>query len=538
MPVKGISSLIDSDVVDESQFQNEHSLDSIETNNASPEAAKKKGGRPKGSRNRVTKPRTTTKKQRSIPKTSNKTQSKATSKRRILEEKANEEDVREDDTPGPAHAVDVENIANQSAESEDELDSPRTVSVGTQSKDAGSRNQKKTSAAPRKRKLLADEGLDLAPSTARQGSVQIEGTKTREAIAASLPATKKAKLNGGSQKQKANKSADGKIDEPQDITTAALRDGHQNDGSMCRAVKDNRSLASKSGPDNIAKRRAGSASDTERTGGDPNLRRKLGDVTRKFENVEQKYHNLKETGVQEANANVERLRKQCEATTQASNELVAALKKELASQTSIAQGSRKYQRELQVRETELTSLRSSVAEMSSHLSIAQNEIRSLQAKLAASRSASAHAESAPSKTPASAMKHQTQPRTVITGSTEAAQAAQTAQLKQDLYSDLTGLIMRGVKKTEEGDLYDCIQTGRNGTLHFKLAVEEGDGKATSFEETEFLYTPFLDKNRDRDLLAILPDYLTEEITFSREHAAKFYSRVVDALTKRRTEEDG
>ena len=74
-------------------------------------------------------------------------------------------------------------------------------------------------------------------------------------------------------------------------------------------------------------------------------------------------------------------------------------------------------------------------------------------------------------------------------------------------------------------------------LHFKLSVApDAHGKSTSFEETEFLYTPLLDSNRDRDMIEILPDYLTEDITFSRQHAARFYSRVTDTLTKRRVEE--
>ena len=53
-----------------------------------------------------------------------------------------------------------------------------------------------------------------------------------------------------------------------------------------------------------------------------------------------------------------------------------------------------------------------------------------------------------------------------------------------------------------------------------------------YEDIEFQYTPRLDANRDAELLRILPDYLTEEITFSRVNAAKFYSRVVDALTRK------
>ena len=56
----------------------------------------------------------------------------------------------------------------------------------------------------------------------------------------------------------------------------------------------------------------------------------------------------------------------------------------------------------------------------------------------------------------------------MVGSAEAAHAAQVAQLKEDLYSDLTGLILRGVERKDESDIYDCIQTGRNGSKLFPL----------------------------------------------------------------------
>jgi len=68
-------------------------------------------------------------------------------------------------------------------------------------------------------------------------------------------------------------------------------------------------------------------------------------------------------------------------------------------------------------------------------------------------------------------------------------------------------------------------------LHFKLVVP----KVTSanYELAEFQYLPLLDANRDRDLVEILPGFLRVEITFSRQQASKFYSRVIDTLTKRR-----
>ena len=141
----------------------------------------------------------------------------------------------------------------------------------------------------------------------------------------------------------------------------------------------------------------------------------------------------------------------------------------------------------------------------------------------------------------------------MVGSAEAAQAAQIAGLKEDLYGDLTGLILRGVERTAEADVYDCIQTGRNGSMpafpdhelvlaadwwaialhfHLSLPAQSPNGPPSSYDEAEFTYTPRLDGNRDRELIELLPDYLSEEITFSRVNAAKFYARVVEVLMRK------
>lgn len=63
----------------------------------------------------------------------------------------------------------------------------------------------------------------------------------------------------------------------------------------------------------VTRRRAGSASDTERTAGDPVTRRKLGEMTRRFDNLEMKYKLLRETGGKEAETNFEKLKMQSEA---------------------------------------------------------------------------------------------------------------------------------------------------------------------------------------------------------------------------------
>ena len=46
-----------------------------------------------------------------------------------------------------------------------------------------------------------------------------------------------------------------------------------------------------------------------------------------------------------------------------------------------------------------------------------------------------------------------------------------------------------------------------------------------------MYTPLLDDQRDRNLIEVMPDYLTEDIFFERHLAVKFYARVVKTLTE-------
>ncbi|KAI4174310.1 MAG: hypothetical protein LQ343_002449 [Gyalolechia ehrenbergii] len=288
-------------------------------------------------------------------------------------------------------------------------------------------------------------------------------------------------------------------------------------------------------PPTTVRKRVGSASDTERGVGDPAIRRKLGEMTKKLENLDMKYKTLKEVGIKEAEANFDKLKTSSEAKSKAANELIASLKKELATQKALAQESRTLQKQLVNKDIEVSKAQALATELSNTLSEVQNENKVLQAKVAGARSSSAAIESASSKTPGSTIKGKGPARTVMVGSAEAAQAAQTAQLKEDLYRDLTGLLVLGVERGSEADTYDCIQTGRNGTLHFKLSI--ATSSEDSYEDTEFQYTPRLDNDRDRDLLELLPDYLSEEITFSRLNAAKFYGRVVETLTKKRVEND-
>jgi hypothetical protein len=53
---------------------------------------------------------------------------------------------------------------------------------------------------------------------------------------------------------------------------------------------------------------------------------------------------------------------------------------------------------------------------------------------------------------------------VLPGTAEAAKEAVLAKQKVELYSDLTNLVILGMKRNEDDeDVYDCLQTGRNGS---------------------------------------------------------------------------
>jgi hypothetical protein len=202
-------------------------------------------------------------------------------------------------------------------------------------------------------------------------------------------------------------------------------------------------------------------------------------------------------------------------------------------------------KELAALSKENARLTSDNKKLTDSLTTSQNESKTLSNKLAAARS------SQPEKTvPGSAVKSRSN-GIVLPGTAEAAKEAVLAKQKVELYSDLTNLVILGMKRNDdEEDVYDCLQTGRNGSksplipsfqrdkslttlptaLHFHLTVAASSD--SNYEDMEFVYQPLLNEQRDRELLDLLPDYLTEEICFPRGQAAKFYCKVVDSMSKK------
>ncbi|KAJ0324808.1 hypothetical protein Brms1b_001035 [Colletotrichum noveboracense] len=287
-------------------------------------------------------------------------------------------------------------------------------------------------------------------------------------------------------------------------------------------------------PKQSIQRAARMASNADADGGDPQIRRRLGEANRKYESLELKYRDLRDIGIKAAERNFDNLKKESEERANSN------LKADLAAQRALVKEGQQDRKKLE-------GLEAKVAELTASLSEARQELKTLSTKLAASRSAEAAATAATAKVPGSAIKGGTAAARAI--ATASSDAVQTAQMKEDLYGDLTGLIVRVVKRDSTGQVFDCIQTGRNGSeyssrlealvrfrveanispaLHFKLEVET-ESSGDNYEEAHFTYKPQLDSNRDRDLIDLLPDFLVEEIEFSRPHAAKFYSRVTKSL---------
>jgi hypothetical protein len=245
------------------------------------------------------------------------------------------------------------------------------------------------------------------------------------------------------------------------------------------------------------------------------------------------------------------------------DQLIAALKAELAAQREASKDSQRLQKQLEAAESKAATLQTKVNELTASLADSKSEIKSLNLKLTAARSAEATAAAAAAvtKVPGSAMKGSaaTAARLAAASTSEAVQQVTlAAQKKEDLYGDLTGLIVRSVKREGGEDVFDCIQTGRNGStfsvpfftppiltssaslnhfkltstlriaLHFKLAIDADTSGSSG--EAQCHYTPQLDANRDRALIAVLPGFLVDEISFPQSQAGKFYARVIKALT--------
>ncbi|KAG6196018.1 hypothetical protein E4U35_008113 [Claviceps purpurea] len=251
------------------------------------------------------------------------------------------------------------------------------------------------------------------------------------------------------------------------------------------------------------------------------VRKRSVDLTEQYHALEKRHVQLRDIGVKAAECNFERMKRQSMETAAASDNLIRELKAELAARSNIVKQNEQIGRQLERSQANVGELERVIADLTASLSKAKSEIQSLSLKLGTVRVVEAG-----TKGTASVMK-------TVSGGTKLTPsgAVLAAQAKEDLYGDLTGLIIRGTSQIDHEIVFDCIQTGRNGTLHFRLALEAGEDPE-NYHEIQFTYRPQLDSERDRELMTILPDYLVEEITFTRTQASNFYGKLNKSLTER------
>nr|POE54446.1 hypothetical protein CFP56_41384 [Quercus suber] len=230
-----------------------------------------------------------------------------------------------------------------------------------------------------------------------------------------------------------------------------------------------------------------SGAERERRGGDPEMRRRLNDLTKKHEDLSLKYQNLQELAKHDAETNFEKLKRTADQRARDSNELVASLRKELADLRK-AKADNGETAALQKHITTLTSttdkLTSANEQLTNDLTAAhaqtqsaRQEIKLLDSKLAAARQ---HLSASSAAADSKAARHHHPPDTL-----------RELKMKENLYADLTNLIIRNVKITDDEDIFDCIQTGRNvvggGVAMFFPFFFSGYFSLTQWE---FMFLPF------------------------------------------------
>ena len=154
--------------------------------------------------------------------------------------------------------------------------------------------------------------------------------------------------------------------------------------------------------------------------------------------------------------------------------VIASLKKELATVRESQSDSKSLRSKMSSLEAENQRLSSDISRFtteskaqSASLSDAQSEVKTLSTKLSQTQAKLQAAEkaveiaAANAKAPGSAAKGGQ--KNAVNGNASVNGDIAILKLKEELYSDLTGLMVRNVKKVDGEDVFDCIQTGRNGS---------------------------------------------------------------------------
>ena len=213
------------------------------------------------------------------------------------------------------HGSDTEEVDGFEAQGNEVADTIEDVSVVEEVKKPAKR---KPAAKGRKQAKGQNQRAESEPdaqnkTTEKDGEFEYTPTLSRQNKISVKPVGATQKTTAG--RPQAPKAIPETQAEPMDVDPSSLPvDEDAIPQSVYHQTSNLRAHSTTRQP-SLTRKRAGSASDTERTGSDPAVRRKLGELTKKFDNLELKYNKLREVGIKEAEINFERLQAQSEANT-------------------------------------------------------------------------------------------------------------------------------------------------------------------------------------------------------------------------------
>ena len=310
--ITSLSGLIDTDMDDDTQISEVGAMPTPDSNQENALPAKKGRAKRKRVVQKVTKAKPPARRiSGGAPAVKKPAPKKAPAKKAPLQEQRNQD-----------NANDTEEVDESNEQAQDELDDMESfvsaVEPVVSRKQATKRKNVDAKAAPK-----AKSAVQQIMATEKDGEFEYTPTAvrpnkptTKPSMHASNPITSKRQLEIEFRQKVIPETQPQSMDV--DYMEPVGPDAEDEDDHAPQSVFRQASharAASRQRQNPGPRRRAGSALDTERAAGDPSTRRKLGEVTKKFENLDLKYRNLREVGIKEAESNFEKLKEQMEAKT-------------------------------------------------------------------------------------------------------------------------------------------------------------------------------------------------------------------------------
>lgn len=304
-----ISDHIDSDPEEDGRDSNMDPLPTPDSNQGNPQPTKKERrppGRPKRAISKNTRAQTA-RRLSGVPIVAKKKgapRKKTTVQRTALQEQANDQHQSDDEA-----MVDVAEKGPHGLEWGEDAASMDELVPKEQPRKRGRQ-------APNKKKEPKEEAPHQVNAAENDGEFEYTPTVLRvQSKKAGVTAKQPGRHNLPTEPQHTQKIVQETQEGPMELDDSAFHENGDAEDEIPQSVfrqANNRGSSSRHTQPFLARRQAGSASDTERVASDPATRRKLGEITKKLENVDMKYRNLREVGVKEAEANFEKLKAQSE----------------------------------------------------------------------------------------------------------------------------------------------------------------------------------------------------------------------------------